>query len=347
MTLILRLHTRARIRTVAALLAALVALAGCDAPPPPGFGLALHGEPSPEAIDNAYKTLGWPITLVVFFVHWPGDRQPEFPDEGIRAIRDAGAVPVITWEPMTVEAGKETAVAASEILDGHWNDYIDAFAVSARKSGGRIILRFAHEMNLSRYHWGGGRSEYGPESPGRYRAMFRHIRDRFRLHGADNVLFAFCPNAESLPHPVRDGADWNTASAYYPGDDAVDVLGMDGYNWGTTFTVQEHGWDSRFTSFAEIFSPLHEELRAPAPHKPVVVFETASVAQGGDKTTWIKDAVHASRRWGLAGLCWFNADKEHDWRLESGITPAKLRPLAGMVAPRSDALALPVGKERP
>ncbi|MFH1914017.1 MAG: glycosyl hydrolase [Pseudomonadota bacterium] len=347
MTLTLRPRLSGRVRVVAAMLAVLALTPGCQPSPPPGFGPALHGTPSPEAIDNARKTLDWPITLVVFFVHWPSDRQPEFPDEGIRAIRDAGAVPVITWEPMTVDAGKETAIAASEILDGHWNDYIDAFAVSARDSGGRIILRFAHEMNLSRYHWGGDRSEYGPESPGRYRAMFRHIRERFLLQGADNVLFAFCPNAESLPHPVRDGADWNTASAYYPGDDAVDVLGMDGYNWGTTFTRQEHGWDSRFTAFAEIFSPLYEELRALAPHKPVVVFETASVAEGGDKTAWIKDAVHTARSWGLAGLCWFNADKEHDWRLESGITPARLRPLAGMFASHAGALALPAREGLP
>ncbi|MUM78494.1 endoglucanase [Pseudodesulfovibrio sp. F-1] len=334
------------VRFLAALLALLAITTGCQSSPPPGFGLALHGEPSHEAIDSVRKTLGWPVSLVVFFVHWPADRQPAFPDQAIQTIRDAGAVPVITWEPMTVESGKETAVAASEILDGHWNDYIDAFAVSARDSGERIILRFAHEMNLSRYHWGGSGSEYGPQSPGRYRAMFRHIRERFLLQGADNVLFAFCPNAESLPHPVRDGADWNTASAYYPGDDAVDVLGMDGYNWGTTFTEQEHGWNSRFTAFAEIFSPLYEELRTLAPHKPVVVFETASVAQGGDKTAWIKDAVHTARSWGLAGLCWFDADKERDWRLTSGSDPAKLRPLVGIFAPRSDALDLPAREQR-
>lgn len=335
------------VRGAAALLAALVALTGCQSSPPPGFGLALHGQPSPEAIDNVRKALGWPVSLVVFFEHWPADRQPVFPDQAMRTIRDAGALPVITWEPMTVDGGVETAIAASEILDGHWDDYIDAFAVSARDWGGRIILRFAHEMNLSRYHWGGNGSEYGPQSPGRYRAMFRHIRDRFRLHGADNVLFAFCPNAESLPHPVRDGADWNTASAYYPGGDAVDVLGMDGYNWGTTFTQQQHGWDSRFTSFAGIFSPLHEELRALAPHKPLVVFETASVAQGGDKTVWVEDAVHTARRWGLAGLCWFDADKEQDWRLESGVSPTRLRPLASMFASRAGVLALPVREERP
>ncbi|WP_285905808.1 glycoside hydrolase family 26 protein [Pseudodesulfovibrio pelocollis] len=335
------------VRDVAALLVVLAVMTGCQPPPPPGFGLALHGQPSSEAIENVHEVFGWPITLVVFFVHWPRESQPEFPDEGIQAIQDAGAVPVITWEPMTVDGEKETAIAAREILDGHWDEYIDAFAVSARDSGGRIILRFAHEMNLMRYHWGGDRSEYGPESPARYRAMFRHIRDRFRLHGADNVLFAFCPNAESLPHPVRDGADWNTASSYYPGDDAVDVLGMDGYNWGTTFTMQEHGWDSRFMAFAEIFSPLYEELRALAPHKPVVVFETATVAEGGDKTAWIEDAVNTARNWGLAGLCWFDADKEQDWRLESCVTPARLRPLAGMFASHAGALALPSREGRP
>jgi len=326
----------------APLFGAALLLAACEpTSPPPGFGLAVEGTPvTGAAIAEAGRDVGWPVSLVVFFLQWSADDAAPFPTQSVEAIQAAGAVPVITWEPMTLEGG-ERAVDADDILSGRWDGYIDAFAREARAHQGRIILRFAHEMNLGRYHWGGSAEAFGPESPERYRAMFRHVRERFRLAGADNVLFAFCPNAESLPHPVRDGASWNTARAYYPGDDAVDVLGMDGYNWGTCFTKAKNGWDSRFTAFADLFGPLRKELRSLAPDKPLVVFETASVAQGGDKAAWIKDAVAAARRWGLAGLCWFQVDKERDWRLTAGVDASKLASLAPEFAAGRHALALP------
>jgi hypothetical protein len=332
---------------LALLLSLALCAAGCEPPGvPAGFGLTLEGRPiTAAAIDGARPGAGWPVSLVVFFVQWPDDGISDFPAPSVAAIQAAGAVPVISWEPMIVSNGEERAVDARQILSGTWDGYIDGFARAARESGGRIILRFAHEMNLARYHWGGELDAFGPGSPALYRDMFRHVRQRFADQGADNVLFAFCPNAESLPHPVRDGAVWNTARAYYPGDDAVDVMGMDGYNWGTSFTRAEHGWDSRFTSFAEIFSPLLEELRDLASRKPVVVFETASVVQGGDKVLWIRDAVRTAERWGLAGLCWFQADKEQDWRLDTGISAEGTAGLVGLAhgfATDARALALPL-----
>lgn len=330
-----------RLSRILCLLLLSIPLAGCS-DTPLGFGLALDGHPiTQNAVTEAGEPAGWPVSMVVFFLQWPEDKQPNFPQQSVEAIARTGAVPVITWEPMFLRGGEEFAIPTLDIFCGEWDSYIDAFARAARDSGHRIILRFAHEMNLERYHWGGTPSEYGPESPARYKELFRHVRERFRIQGADNVLFAFCPNAESLPHPQRDRADWNTASAYYPGDDAVDVLGMDGYNWGTTFTKAAHGWDSRFTPFKDIFSAIRSELKALAPDRPLVVFETASVSQGGDKTAWIEDAMATAKGWGLAGVCWFEVRKEQDWRMESGTDTARLKGLAAGFVPDGTGLALP------
>jgi beta-mannanase len=130
------------------------------------------------------------------------------------------------------------------------------------------------------------------------------------------VLWAFCPNAESVPAPGYDpAASWNRAVHYYPGDRYVDVLGMDGYNWGLTFTKEEDGWDSRWKNFREVFEQIHLELRTLAPEKPLFVFETSTVDQGGDREAWIRDAFETLREWHLNGLIWFQAEKEQDWRL--------------------------------
>jgi beta-mannanase len=215
---------------------------------------------------------------------------------------------------MSIGAGdSETAIPAQRILAGDYDAYIAAYAEAVRGFGSPVLLRLAHEMNLERYHWGTDRAAYGPKSPELYRALFRRVVDIFRAQGAKNALFVFCPNVDSLP-----AAAWNTPSAYYPGDAYADVLGMDGYNWGTSHTKASHGYDSAFRPFREIFGALREELNALAPGKPMMVFETASASAGGDKARWAAEAFDTASAWGLAAVVWFEVDKEQDWPLRKG-----------------------------
>lgn len=288
------------------------------------FGVALDGDPLTQTrLADVREATGLTPTMVVLFQQWPGPETPDtgrFPLSSLRAIDRADALACVTWEPMLIEQGRERAITAEAILGGEYDDYLRDYARAARDFGRPILIRFAHEMNLSRYHWGSDAQGYGPESPARYRAMFRYVVKRFREEGAANVFFVFCPNSESVPHPEWDrGAEWNTASAYYPGDDVVDVLGVDGYNWGTTQTLAEQGWDSQFRPFTDIMRPMFDELRALSAQKPIVVFEMSSTGQGGNKDAWIRAAVEDMQAWGIAGFAWFEVDKELDWRLATGV----------------------------
>ncbi|WP_051617263.1 glycoside hydrolase family 26 protein [Desulfonatronovibrio hydrogenovorans] len=281
------------------------------------FGLALEGLPTSASFFHELEMdMGLPVTFINFFLQWPEDpKQINFPAQTFKDVHDFGAVPVLTWEPMYYEGMTEHMIPADEILRGRYDGYIEYFAGRIKDMGKPVIVRFAHEMNLSRYHWGGTIEEYGPESPKRYAKLFRHVVEVFRQQGAENALFAFCPNNESVPSPKYDAhAYWNTAQNYYPGDDYVDILGMDGYNWGTTRTIDEHGWSSRWLSFAEIFQDIFLELRQINPGKPLYVFETASVRQGGDWQAWVWEAFATAGQWELDGIIWFHADKEEDWR---------------------------------
>ena len=96
----------------------------------------------------------------------------------------------------------------------------------------------------------------------------------------------------------------------------MDILGMDGYNWGKTKTKDKDGWESRWQSFREIFEPLFRNLKRLAPEKPILIFETASVTAGGDRTAWLREALAVVGEWELSGVCWFQVDKEADWRLD-------------------------------
>ncbi|MGE4551572.1 MAG: glycoside hydrolase family 26 protein [Desulfovibrionaceae bacterium] len=299
----------------------------------PAFGVAVEGCPvTASAIESARASTGLPVRLVVFYLQWPGDPAAPCADQtaalaaSLRAIRAAGAVPCLTWEPMSIGAGgAERAIPARRVLQGEYDAYVTACARILRDAGGPVLVRLGHEMNLERYHWGGPADDYGPESPARYRALYRHVAKLIRAQGAANVALVFCPNADSVPR-----AAWNRVEAYYPGPDCVDVLGMDGYNWGTTRTKADAGYDSAFRSFGDLFGPLRDDLRALAPDKPLMVFETASASAGGDKAAWAKAALETASAWGIAAVAWFEVDKELDWPLRRNVSadPAPaLRPM--------------------
>lgn len=295
----------------------------------PFWGVAVHGHPvNREMIADAASEMRIAPKIVVFFLTWPVfPGAGEFPESSIEAIRRYGALPCITWEPFTIRDGMEITIPHDRILGGAFDPYITGFAEACTRWGHPLIIRFAHEMNIERYHWGTAKTGYGPESPEIYRKMFRYVVSLFKKAGAGNVLWAFCPNAESVPHTGYDpSAGWNRVPNYYPGDDVVDILGMDGYNWGTTQTVEKNGWQSRWRSFGETFLPVLTELRTLSPGKPVVVFETASATEGGKKSEWINDMIETAGKWHLSGVVWFQANKEIDWRLRSGLPGAMALP---------------------
>jgi hypothetical protein len=278
------------------------------------WGIALDGYPlTPERLAAIKSEIGIPAKRIVFFMLWPerGNEPGIFPLETLNAIHTEGALPCLTWEPMFLKGEGEVAISAQSILAGKYDVFITAFAKAAAQWKKPLLIRFAHEMNLSRYHWGGTDVAYGPNSPDLYKQMFRYIVTQFDKQKAHNVLWAFCPNAESVPQ-----ATWNTISAYYPGDDVVDCLGVDGYNWGTTQTREKQGWNSRWQTFGEIFLPAIIELRALSPIKPLLVFETASVAQDGRQDEWLTNAVQTAKALNVDGLTWFHTNKENDWRLQ-------------------------------
>jgi mannan endo-1,4-beta-mannosidase len=249
-----------------------------DRPNPLLFGLQFEGYPL--TIDRLIDELahsGVLPSLVGFYRQWPASHAQdldEFPEASFEAIRALGAVPVLTWEPMVVVGTETHAIFAEEILGGRYDPYLKRWARAARKWGHPLVIRFAHEMNLIQYHWGTTRQQYGPASPRLFRRMWRYVVGMFRREGATQVLWAFCPNHQSDPRsPGSDGRPWNTLENWFPGRAWVDLMGVDGYNWGQTRTMADHGWDSSWTSFTELFAEPVATLRRLAPDKPFLIWE--------------------------------------------------------------------------
>lgn len=286
---------------------------------PPLVGVNLEGFPERKDLDRVKTETGFAPDVVGFYLQWPSD-PAEPPPPGLASsledISSTGALPMVTWEPMFLANGSETAVAGTEILDGRWDAYLESTGRWLASVPSPILIRFAHEMNIDSYHWGGPREAFTASSPPLYRSMFGYVERAVRAAGASNTLWIFCPNVESVPDPASvASAGWNTMGAYFPGTDLVDIAGLDGYNWGDTRTRSQHGWDSSWRRFPDLFGPALAEIRSIVGTMPVLVGETASVRSGGDRAAWVSEASANLRSMGFCGIVWFHLPKEEDWKL--------------------------------
>lgn len=282
------------------------------------WGFAMEGFPiTKEALEMQYKETLLPSNFVLFYIQWPisAKDKPSL-QPTLKTIWEMGAVPCLTWEPMYSIDDKMKAIPHKIILSGGYDEYMQHIAKEIQAFKHPVIVRFAHEMNLSVYHWGVDPSDYNELSPGIYKKMYQYVVNLFKKQGVQNALWAFCPNADSVPLSA-----WNKPSEYYPGDSYIDILGMDGYNWDMNeffSRIKKRGWTSPMRSFDKIFSRLYRELRAIAPSKPILVFETATVDRSRNgKTEWIKDALETVKKWNVLGIIWFQVNKEEDWRINS------------------------------
>ncbi len=225
-------------------------------------------------------------------------------------VREHGATLMLTlefWRPG--KGPNQPEFSLKRISGGAYDGYLREYADRAAAVGDTLWLRPLHEMNGRWYPWGG---MVNGNTPADFAPAWRHIRSIFLSRGATNVKFVWSPNHESVPITPE-----NAISVYWPGDDQVDLVALDGYNWGTS-----QSW-SRWKTFGELFGRAYGEVTR-LTGKPLIIGETGSSDVGGDKAAWI------ARMFGsvpttyprISGICWFNKASEQDWRLNSD--PASL-----------------------
>jgi beta-mannanase len=141
-----------------------------------------------------------------------------------------------------------------------------------------------------------------------------------RNRGADNLRWVFNPTADTY-------AETTPVSRIWPGAAYVDVLGLDGFNWG-----KDAGW-GRWRSFPQIFGEQYAELTALHPRAPVWICEVSSkepltddgapVDTDRDKGAWVRTMFDHLGMPRLRAIVWFDADKERDWRASSSRASAR------------------------
>jgi endoglucanase len=205
-------------------------------------------------------------------------------------------IPMITWEPKW---------PLDEIIAGTHDDLFRQRAEGLRDFGVDIFMRWGHEMNGNWYPWSGAMNGGADGGAEKYIAAYRHVHDLFVEVGATNVVWVWCPLVVDVPYEA-----WNHWTNYYPGDEYVDWVGLDAYNWGTSSSC------CVWQDFTTLISALYNDY---AGKKPLIIPETASAEIGGDKAAWIRDMTEKMKTQftAIKALVWFDIDKETDWRVAS------------------------------
>lgn len=263
------------------------------------FGVNLDfGNDSPAAFN---ERIGHKAAVYVQFVQFPLDAGAIATlDAFVEQVKSQHGMGMITLEP---NSGLQSITAANAA------EFADRVAAYNRR-GVPLFIRFAHEMNGSWYPWG--------QSPTQYVSAFRLIAAAIHARAPQSAM-VWAPNYGG-GYPFAGGtyeakpgsADFALLDTnhdgqltmsddpylpYYPGDDAVDWVGMSVYHWGDTYPWGENevpeshkfidiitgaydglnGDESAVPDFYDVFARGH--------NKPMAITETSALyntASAGD-----------------------------------------------------------------
>jgi len=327
------------------------------------FGLNLDWDH--ETAKAAGDELGHMPSVWVQFARFPlDDGGRKNLDDFIDQVASVGGIGLITLEPYD-GLGAVTAAAATELAD--------LLAGYQTTKGVRTFVRFAHEMNGSWYPWS--------QQPAAYISAFRRVAAAVHERAPGSAM-VWAPN-QGWGYPFPSGTfaakagstviaeldtdgDGHLSPAddpyapYYPGDDAVDWVGMSLYHWGLAYPWGENEMPPA-GSFAAMLGGQADGAHADARKipdfykvyveghdRPMAIVETAILydpaATNGPteadlKTAWFHEVFGPSTRAAfprIRMLNWFEWRKKEsevrrviDWRL--GSDPALARSLLDAV----------------
>lgn len=240
--------------------------------------------------------------VVMYFQPWrtssgacsPLNEYPYLPQR----VTEAGAIPMITWEPLQEGASSQANFKLASILAGAHDECVRAYARQVKEFGQPVMIRFAHEFNGNSNHWTG---DSNGRDPALYVAVWRKVVDMFNAEGATNALWVWSPDHASPPEVPQPASDLRN---YYPGDAYVDYIGVSGYNWGND-PLRGGGW----VTPQQVFRTFLDLVKRDFPGKGVLITEVGSVKGYGDfsRAQWYQEFFdYINTRTEVKGVIWFN-----------------------------------------
>jgi hypothetical protein len=253
------MKTRRRILSATLIGVCMPVLGACTPAPPPVTGVLSDGarlEPASGAyfgvnldwrVDSPAefnRRLGRRAAVYVRFFRFPlVDSDIVVLESTITAVAREGGMLLVTLEPLEGLAAVTPEAAGA----------LATRLARANSRGAPVFVRFAHEMNGSWYPWS--------QQPGAYIDAFRIVAEAVHSQAPASAMI-WAPNYgggypfASGPFAARPGgADFalldtdhdyllgmadDPYGPYYPGDDAVDWVGISLYHWGSEYPWGEN-----------------------------------------------------------------------------------------------------------
>ncbi|MGF6308212.1 hypothetical protein ABIB82_003683 [Bradyrhizobium sp. i1.8.4] len=205
----------------------------------------------------------------------------------------------VVWSvPLTI-TGTPLADVAGGLHDAEFKAAARAIAGSHPKA----IIRLGWEMNISSMGW----FARGREDD--YIKAFRHVVAIFRARSG-NFKFDWCPGWGLQDMP---------ADAAYPGDDVVDYIGLDVYDFKS-----EGGAAERWTnSYLKAPFGLEWQRAFALGHGKLMSYPEWGVGQSGDNATFVQQ-MHdwfAANQAAIAYAAYFDVDGLWPTQIDSGRIP--------------------------
>ncbi len=194
-----------------------------------------HGAALPQTWDEnglrtqfqTYKALSGKRTSVVtwFASTYENGRMTNWHQSyasSLERVKRLGAISLIKFSTQDY-AYNSTKRAANlrQIALGAWDAYFQDAALAVKEFGGPVFISIDHEMNGTWFPYSQAYPNSGVTA-GDFVAMWRRVVDIFRQNGASNAAFVWSPNV-----PDVGGVPF---TAYYPGDDYTDWIGVSYYS---------------------------------------------------------------------------------------------------------------------
>lgn len=261
----------------------------------------------PSQFSAREAQLGAPLKIASYFLGY-GDW---FPTAYDAAFAKAGKKVLISWDMGPYRF--------TDWSSGQHDDYLRLIGSLAAKYPYPLYVRPWAEMNgdwVDYQPTAAGEKPYGG-TPAQFKQAWEHVVQTVRAAGGTNIKWVFNPYAATY-------AEATDITTIWPGRAYVDVLGIDGYNWG--------GGPTPWQTFNTVFTTMYNKIAGLDSTLPIWICEVgsrepsindgAAVLSGRSKGAWVTDMFAQTGFARLAAIVWFDEAKERDWRFDS--SPAAL-----------------------
>ncbi|EMA47058.1 endoglucanase family protein [Halococcus saccharolyticus DSM 5350] len=287
----------------------------------------------PSDLSGIDEWLGHNPAVAVFFVDaLTGTSWIEtVVDTHLTRLWNQGHVPMLIWQPYVSPREQTPEDIESQIIDGAFDDTIETWATnlaswvkggSNRELRRRLYFVPAHEMNGDWNPWSSassanrGMQTSRSENPADYVVMWRRIHRIFDTTPLDErtIQWVWTPNADETSGVQTE--------RFYPGDEYVDWIGLNGYNYG------EINNDSRWRTPEDRFGTMVQRMKRLS-DKPLALPEVSSTSyvngtfRPSRKAEWIERLFSFADDEDIKMVSWYNFDNTGEWESDWAIFGGK------------------------